>query len=124
VALICAPAAQSSAILSVAIVASIGAIAVATRLNCWYIRTLENNLLHRGGGIDLSTTIDGSTAKVLQSLRGRLTMRGATTKHATAMTVAGDPALQDILSLQSGSRHAVTRVLSRSEGPRRCSSRT
>ena len=50
VALICAPAAQSSAILSVAIVASIGAIVVATRLNRWYIRTLENSLLNRGGG--------------------------------------------------------------------------
>ena len=117
--LICAPAAQSSAMLSVAIATSIGAIAVATRLNRWYIRTLETNLLHRGGGVDLSsTTIDGSTAKVLESLRGRLTLRnGETTKHATVMSVARDPVLQDILALQSGSRHAVTRVLSRSEGP-------
>jgi hypothetical protein len=116
--LLCAPAAQASAILSVAIATSIGAIAVATRLNRWYIRTLENNLLHRGVGVDLSTTIDGSTAKVLQSLRGRLTLRGAeTTRHATVMSVARDPVLQDILALQSGSRHAVIRVLSRAEGP-------
>jgi hypothetical protein len=119
VALISAPAAQSSAILSVAMVTSVGAILVATRLNRWYIRTLESNLLNRGAGIDLSTTSDGSTAKVLESLRGRLTLRGETTKHATAtaVSVARDPALQDILALQSGSRHAVTRVLSRSEGP-------
>lgn len=115
--LIAAPAAQASAILSAAMVASIGAIAVATRLNRWYIRTLENNLLNRGGGVDLTTTIDGSTAKVLQSLRGRLTLRGETTKHTTMMSVARDPVLQDILALQSGSRHAVTRVLSRAEGP-------
>src|SRR6185503_18888935 len=116
--LLCAPAAQTSAILSVAIATSIGAIAVATRLNRWYIRTLENNLLNRGVGVDLSTTIDGSTAKVLQSLRGRLTLRGAeTTRHATVMSVARDPILQDILALQSGSRHAVIRVLSRAEGP-------
>jgi len=116
--LLTAPAAQASAILGVAIATSIGAIAIATRLNRWYIRTLENNLLNRGVGVDLSTTIDGSTAKVLQSLRGRLTLRSAeTTRHATMMSVARDPILQDILALQSGSRHAVTRVLSRSEGP-------
>ena len=38
-------------------VASVGAIVVATRLNRWYIRTLENNLLNRGGGIDFFSAV-------------------------------------------------------------------
>ena len=46
------PAAQSSAILWLAIVCSAGAVVAASRLNRGYIGTLETSLVNRGGGVD------------------------------------------------------------------------
>jgi ATP/ADP translocase len=49
-----APAAQSSTILSLAMISAAAAIVVASRLNHWYLQTLESSLITRGG--DLAVT--------------------------------------------------------------------
>jgi ATP:ADP antiporter, AAA family len=126
------PLAQSSTILSLSIASSIGAIMAASRLNRWYVRTLEHSLVQRAGAIDLSDTEDGSTMRVLRSrntpeesgqdvrLSGsdRTTTawkRDATFKEATR-TVSVDPEVQDILSLRSRNRARIIDVLSRQDG--------
>jgi AAA family ATP:ADP antiporter len=104
------PAARSSAIVSLAMASSVGAIIAASQLNRWYVRTLENSLVDRSGGIDLSDTQDGSTAIVLRDLRSR--NAGRQRAHPAPV----DPVLQDIRALRSGRRDAVIDVLSRPEG--------
>ena len=122
-----APAAQSSAILSLAIAGSAGAILAASRLNRGYIGTLENSLIHRAGAIDLSDAEAGSTQALMRSLRKRagnsvVNQRirlkadaGATTSIGSA-TVSFDPDMKDILRLRSRDRDRIVEVLSREEG--------
>jgi len=103
------PAARSSTIVSLAMASSVGAIIAASQLNRWYVRTLENSLVDRSSGIDLSDTQDGSTAIVLRDLRNRNARRQ---RHPAPV----DAVLQDIRALRSGRRDAMIDVLSRPEG--------
>jgi AAA family ATP:ADP antiporter len=126
------PLAQSSTILSLAIASSLGAVVAASRLNRWYVRTLESSLVQRAGAIDLSDTEDDSTWKVLRSRRTRDASGRAigpivsnkttavrtedTTIEGAVRTVSVDPEVQDILSLRSRKRERVIEVLSRQDG--------
>jgi hypothetical protein len=117
-AILFAPAARSSAIVSLAMASSIGAIIAASRLNRWYIRTLESSLVNQGSGMDLADTGDGATARVLVNLRmrrtGLRTLRRITS-DATPSEPA-DPLLQDIAALRSSNHERAIKVLSRAEG--------
>ena len=114
-AILFAPAAQSHAILGIAMVASMGAIAAASRLNRWYLRSLEHSLVNRAGSVDVTASVDGSTSVVLRSLRGTaFSVNGAADVDAT--TDAKDAVLQQISALRSNERLAAIRVLSQSEG--------
>jgi hypothetical protein len=77
--LLLTPAAGPTAILPLAIIASMCAIVAASHLNRSYIRNLENNLVNWAGGINLSRTELGLTAMGLLTLRKR-----KTTKRASA----------------------------------------
>jgi ATP:ADP antiporter, AAA family len=114
VALMLAPAAQSSTILSLAMVSSVGAIVAASRLNHWYIRTLENSLVRRGSAIDLSDTEGEATRRLIVDVRRR-NEAGFVSDPGTGPVLV-DPELQDILSLRSGDHERVINVLSRQEG--------
>ena len=116
-----APAAQSSTILSLTMVSSVGAIIAASRLNRWYIRSLENSLVKQAAGLKVVNTEDGWTGRLMQRIRGR--DGGATAigslypTHAAALrTVSVDPELQDILSLRSRNRERAIEVLSARDG--------
>jgi hypothetical protein len=114
-AILLVPAAQSKAILFLAMAASIGAIAAASRLNRWYLHSLEHSLVDRAGSVDATATIDRSTAIILRSVRAAIgTADGSLPSDAT--THASDPQLQDILALRSNDRGAAIRVLSRTDG--------
>src|SRR5882762_9804395 len=71
VAIVFLPAMQSSAIISMAIVASLGAVLAASHLNRWYVRTLEASLLRQSVDLDLGETHGGSTTKVVEVVRLR-----------------------------------------------------
>jgi hypothetical protein len=114
-AIVAAPAAQSHAILGIAMAASIGAIAAASRLNRWYIRSLEHSLVDRAGSLDTTVAIDGSTALVVKSLRSAAAS-SMTAIGADETTHVGDALVHDIVTLRSNDRGAAIRVLSRSEG--------
>jgi ATP:ADP antiporter, AAA family len=108
------PAAPSTTILGVAMLISLCAIIVASRLNRWYIRGLETSLVARGGAIDLPYTEDYSMHSVVAAMRevraAALTVGDAGT---AATTQAADPELDDIVSLRSRERNRVLAVLSR-----------
>jgi len=113
-----APAAQSSAILSVAIACSAGAILAASRLNRGYIGSLEQSLIHRAGSVDLSDAEDGTRAIPLgDRVRISATRRR---EHPTAAhglkRLEIDPDLSDIHVLRSRDRARIVDVLSRDEG--------
>ena len=115
-----APAVQSSAILSVAMLSSVGAIVAASHLNRWYLRTLENSLVNRGANIDLSETGDGSTAKVLSNKR-RIAAAAVTDAETTVLMRPltprpGDPLVRDIMALRSRDLDRAIQVLTRDEG--------
>src|SRR5439155_7801439 len=120
-ALLVAPAAQSSVILSLGMAGSAAAIIAASRLNRGYIDSLENNLITRGGAIDVSGMGDGTTRVVMRNIRSaglsafaeatadRSGPRSAALKDppssgATVKSVSLDPDVQDILSLRSRDR--------------------
>ena len=109
------PAAPSTTILAVAMFISLCAIIVASRLNRWYIRALENSLVERGGAIDLPYTQDYSMHAVVVAMRevraAARTVRGDAGTAAT--TQALDPELDDIVALRSRDRNRVLAVLSR-----------
>ena len=113
-AILFAPAAQSHAILGIAMAASVGAIAAASRLNRWYLRSLEHSLVNRAGSVHVTASVDGSTGVILRSLRGTATSVGSVDADAT--TDAKDPLWQQVSALRSNDRLAAIRVLSRSEG--------
>jgi ATP/ADP translocase len=68
-AVLLSPIAAASTILTLAIVASAGAIFMASRLNFWYVRLLERSLVKQGDGIDVSATADEATRQVLRRIR-------------------------------------------------------
>ncbi len=126
-----APAAQSSAILWLAMASSVGAIVAASRLNHWYVRTLEKSLVKRAGVVDLAEGEDESMRRLLVSLRRRnagRALRAVDTDASTALTqaatragdtaasMARDPELRDILALRSRDEARIIELLSREEG--------
>ena len=114
-AILFAPAAQSHAILGIAMTASVGAIAAASRLNRWYLRSLEHSLVNRAGSVDVTASVDGSTGVILRSLRGTAASTAGSVA-ADATTDVTDPLLPQISALRSNDRLAAIRVLSHSEG--------
>jgi AAA family ATP:ADP antiporter len=123
-----APAAQSSAILSVGMVCSIGAIIAASRLNRGYIQTLENSLLNRAAGLDFSEDHGTTRTIVLDALvpagmtaasraaERAIDRAAATSRPSAVRSVSIDPELQDILRLRSRDRAQVVEVLRRQDG--------
>ena len=119
IAIVFLPAAQSSAIISMAIVSSLGAVVAASHLNRWYVRTLEASLLRRSVGSALGKTTDGPTAKIAEDVRQRRLRNAAPSRNVThgSLLDQTDPVLRDIVRLRSGRREAVLQVLTRAEGP-------
>jgi hypothetical protein len=119
VAIVFLPAMQSSAIISMAIVASLGAVLAASHLNRWYVRTLEASLLRRSAGVDAAMTSDDSMAIIVEDIRRRRLGRDPVELEVTRALVRAhaDPAVRDIVRLRSGKREAVIQVLTRAEGP-------
>jgi len=119
IAIVFLPAVQSSAIISMAIVSSLGAVVAASHLNRWYVRTLEASLLRRSVGLALADTSDGATAKVVEDVRQRRLRSAAPHRAVTSESLLDqtDPVLRDIVRLRSGRREAVLQVLTRAEGP-------
>jgi hypothetical protein len=116
------PVAQSSAILSLAMASSVGAIFAASRLNHWYVRSLENSLVEQGSGIDRSAADDDSTREVLIRMRGTAfsAVTAVNTRQSTSTATVARAALDlemwDILALRSRNRARIIQVLSREEG--------
>ena len=119
VAVLLAPEMQSVVILCLAMTASIGALVAASQLSRWYVRTLQNSLLDRGGQL-ATDTLDSSIVTVLRSVRERhvATLVNATTAHGddSELTREPDPLIGDIITLRSGNHRNVRRLLSRDEG--------
>ena len=109
------PAMASTTILAVAMVISLSAIAVASRLNRWYVRTLEASLVERGGSIDLGYTHDYSVYPILVAMRDvRAAAQTARDEARTSITTQTlDPQVDDIVALRSRDRNRVLAVLSR-----------
>jgi len=109
------PATPTATILVIAMLISLCAIVVASRLNRWYIRGLENSLVERGGGIDLPYTEDYSMHSVVAAMRevraAALTVRNASATSVTTQRL--DPEVDDIVALRSRDRDRVLAVLSR-----------
>jgi hypothetical protein len=101
-----APAAQSSAILWMAIASSTAAILAASRLNHWYIRTLGTSLVIQAPGLAPSDTEGDLTRSMVLKIRRA--------NRAPAVETPDEAA--DALSLQSGNRERAVEVLSREEG--------
>jgi hypothetical protein len=113
--IVAAPVAQFSVMLATAMVTSLLAIAVASRLNRWYLRTLEASLVTRGSQLADHVTVDPSTARVVRSLR-RAGVSPDGADSVASVSFATDDVVHDILLLRSGSHDAAMSVLSRSEG--------
>jgi len=118
--LLFAPAVQSTVILWLAILCSIAAIVAASRLNRGYISTLENNLLNRAGGIDLSDLSVNATRTVFAVPGAAPEATGlnqrAQEKTVRPATVGFDADMRDIASLRSRDRDRILDVLSRETG--------
>jgi hypothetical protein len=115
-AVIAAPAAQSSTILSLAMVSSVGAVVVASRLNRWYLRTLETSLIARGGRLMPPETRDDALRTVLRHMHARSEEIAEESGSSPVTSVSVDPEVQDILWLRSGDRDRIVDVLTRPEG--------
>jgi hypothetical protein len=119
VAVLLAPEMQSVVILWMAIAASIGALIAASQLSRWYVRTLQNSLLDRGGQL-ATDTLDSSIVTVLRSVRERhvATLVDATTAYGedAEPTREPDPLIGDIVTLRSGNHRSIRRLLARDEG--------
>ena len=126
-ALLFAPVSQSSAILSLAIMCSAGALWAASRLNRGYLGTLASSLVdlsHRAGAdpIDAKTTVSGIRPPWLLGRDGAEALT-AHVRHTDGPSArpAIDPAslepeVRDILGLRSRDRRRVIEVLSREDG--------
>jgi AAA family ATP:ADP antiporter len=109
------PVVQSSVILSLAIATSIAAIVVASRLNRWYLRTLEGSLLERGGGLDLSDTSTDSVRTVLP-IRKRDRPTSPAEEVDPSEPVSIDPEVQQVQWLRSRDPERAVQVLSNDDG--------
>ncbi|HEY7171928.1 MAG TPA: hypothetical protein VH417_13855 [Vicinamibacterales bacterium] len=114
-AILIVPAAQSSTILALAGLTSIGAIVVASRLNRWYVRTLERSLVARGGGLNVADTRD-TRQTVLIEMRARQALGAPAPDSEPLASVSIDPEIQDVVWLRSTDRERIVDVLSRPEG--------
>jgi AAA family ATP:ADP antiporter len=113
------PSTPASAIISMAMLASLGAILAASQLSRWYLRTLETSLVSRSRDARAEETQDGSTAIVVEDVRRRRLAAAAHRDTQVAANAAerSDPLLHDIARLRSARREAVINVLVRTEGP-------
>lgn len=116
------PAVQSPAILSLAMVCSVGALFAASGLNRGYVGSLATSLMKQANGRDFSDPHAGSmrtTRTLMRSVlaRNSLVAQARSEEESTvaAMPVL-DPDIEDILSLRSRERERVIDVLSRAEG--------
>jgi hypothetical protein len=108
------PAAPTTTILAIAILISLCAIIIASRLNRWYIQALETSLVARGGGIDFPYTEDYSMHSVVAAMREvRAAARTVSDAATAATTQSVDPDLDDIVALRSRDRNRTLAVLSR-----------
>jgi ATP:ADP antiporter, AAA family len=126
-AILLAPVSQSSAILSLAIMCSAGALWAASRLNRGYLGTLASSLvdLSRRAAvdpIDAKTTVSGIRPPWLLAGDGAepLTSHarhtdGTSARHAID-PASLEPEVRDILGLRSRDRRRVVEVLSREDG--------
>jgi ATP:ADP antiporter, AAA family len=118
--LLLAPAAQFNIILFATLACSGAAMAVASRLNRGYVRTLERSLLNRAVELDLSEVEDLTTRTVmLRTLHGGLPTaeRAAVpVPRAAAMPEGIDPEVQEILALRSRDRDRIVPVLRHDDG--------
>ena len=112
--IVAAPVSQAPIMLVTAMVTSLVAIGVASRLNRWYLRTLETSLVARGAQLADHVTVDPSTARVVRSLHVTAGLEEG--QDAVVPALAEDPVVQDVLMLRSGVHDAAMSVLSRSEG--------
>ena len=119
------PAAQYSAILSMAMACSAAAILAASRLNRGYIETLERSLLNRAVELDLSDMEDATSRtlmlRTLGVTRSDFGLRVPPSPEPPAHPDAPAPAALDaemeaILSLRSRDPDRVVRVLHSEEG--------
>jgi len=110
--IVLAPASQFALMLAIASATSVAAIAVASRLHRWYIRTLETSLVNRGSDLAPGDTIDPSTARVLSILR----RTGVPAVTSQALMLPDDDVVADVVRLRSGHHDAAMRVLTRPEG--------
>jgi ATP:ADP antiporter, AAA family len=126
-AILFAPVSQSSAILSLAIMCSAGALWAASRLNRGYLGTLASSLVdlsHRAGAdpIDAKTTVSGIRPPWLLGRDGAeaLTAHARLTDGPSARPAIDpaslEPEVRDILGLRSRDRRRVVEVLSREDG--------
>lgn len=118
-AIVFGPAAQSPTILTLAAATSVGAIVVASTLNRWYLRTLEDSLIERAGGVDMSDRQYDSVQTALLSRRTAATAArtNKTVDVERAIRAASvDPEVQNLLWLQSRNRERVIHVLSNEDG--------
>jgi hypothetical protein len=109
------PAAQSSAILWLAIVCSAGAVVAASRLNRGYIGTLETSLVNRGGGVDVSVE-DGLNRTLMRNIWNANVQNATPRIDSEALGIRLDPDVHDILWLRSRNRDRIVEVLSRPDG--------
>jgi hypothetical protein len=115
IAIVLAPAAQSSVMLVMAMVTSVAAIAAASRLHRWYLRSLETTLVNRGGDADALESVDPSTAAVIRSMRDEA--EAEQSGLGTGQTFAtADPTARDVCVLRSGNHDAIRKVLVRDIG--------
>ena len=101
-----APAVQSSAILWMAIASSTAAIFAASRLNHWYVRTLGTSLVLQAPGLGRSVTEGQLTRRMLLKVRSSRPLPSA--------APADD--VDDVRALRAGNRERSIAVLSREEG--------
>lgn len=128
VVLVFVPLAHSSVILVLAMAASVAAIVAASRLNRWYLRSLEQSLVDQGGDIDWPDSRDGATARMLATVRRgqdriRRTLDSVTTSTGASFLTPDSPVsmaaraeARDVAALRLGSRDGVIEVLVRPEG--------
>jgi hypothetical protein len=111
--IVLAPAAQTAVLLAIAALTSVAAIAIASRLHRWYLRTLETSLVNRGSDLTAGETVDPAIARVLTILRRR---PAAATAAGQAVLLPDDDVVADIIRLRSGNHETAMRVLTRPEG--------
>jgi len=115
--IVVAPVAQASAMLAVSAATSLLAIAVASRLHRWYLRTLESSLVSRGSDLAPGGDMeDPATRRVLNLLRRRGLTPTAVVATNTSPGRPDDEVMADIRRLRSGNHEVAMRVLTRSEG--------